>query len=44
MLARDGGDLYDQLLAAIRDTASVVIDPDLVRDPETALEIGAQNY
>ncbi|MDD9885415.1 MAG: SurA N-terminal domain-containing protein [Gammaproteobacteria bacterium] len=44
MLARDGGDLYDQLLAAIRDTASVVIDPDLVRDPETALEIGTQNY
>lgn len=43
LLARDGGDLYEQLLAAIRATASVVIDADLVRDPETALEIGLQN-
>jgi len=43
LLAREGGDLYEQLLAAIRDTASVVIDSDLVRDPETALEIGLQN-
>jgi len=43
LLARDGGDLYDQLLAAMRESASVVIDSDLVRDPETALEIGLQN-
>jgi len=43
LLARDGGDLYEQMLAAIRETASVVIDSDLVSDPETALEIGLQN-
>jgi len=42
LLARDGDYVYRQMLQAIRREAAVVIDRELVRDPDSVLEYGLQ--
>ncbi|MDD9857234.1 MAG: SurA N-terminal domain-containing protein [Gammaproteobacteria bacterium] len=42
LLARDGDYVYRQMLQTIRQAAAVVIDRELVRDPDSVLEYGLQ--